>query len=134
MGDCCGCFLSVSLSSIGLAILLVAVLDWIQRRNKRNESLENQHVVITGGSSGIGKQVGILASQRGANVTILARDSKKLEEACAEVRAAAKDDNQKINYFSVDVTNYDQAEQTRTSKDALKKIGPVDKSLICCAF
>jgi len=130
MGDCCGCWLSVSLSSICLAILLVAVLDWIKRRNKANASLVNQHVVITGGSSGIGKQVAILASQRGANVTILARDLKKLEEASTEVRAAAKDDNQKINYFSVDVTNYEQADNVL--QRCAEEIGAVD-ILICCA-
>ncbi len=55
---------------------------------------------ITGGSSGIGKQVAILAAKRGANVTILARDTKKLEEATNEIRNAIVDDSQKINYFS----------------------------------
>ncbi|ODN01470.1 3-ketodihydrosphingosine reductase, partial [Orchesella cincta] len=66
----------------------------------------------------------------GANVTILARDSKKLEEACAEVKSCCEDDNQKINYFSVDVTNYEQADNVL--QRCAEEIGPVDM-LICCA-
>jgi short-subunit dehydrogenase len=40
---------------------------------------------VTGGSSGIGKCVAIEAAARGADVTLIARDVKKLESAVSEV-------------------------------------------------
>ena len=38
-------------------------------------------VVITGGSQGMGKAVGKLLAEKGANVIIVARNVEKLEEA-----------------------------------------------------
>jgi len=43
--------------------------------------LTGKHVIITGGSSGIGRQCAIQASQLGARVTMIARDEKRLQEA-----------------------------------------------------
>lgn len=40
-----------------------------------------QTVVITGGSQGMGRGLGKLLAQKGANVVIVARNAKKLEEA-----------------------------------------------------
>lgn len=40
-----------------------------------------QTVVITGGSQGMGRGLGKLLAQKGANVVIVARDPKKLESA-----------------------------------------------------
>uniref|UniRef100_A0A0B6ZPP2 Ketoreductase (KR) domain-containing protein n=1 Tax=Arion vulgaris TaxID=1028688 RepID=A0A0B6ZPP2_9EUPU len=47
--------------------------------------LHDAHVLITGGSSGIGKALAIQAVQQGSRVTLVARSKKKLEEARAEV-------------------------------------------------
>ena len=44
-------------------------------------SLENKTVLITGASSGIGRQIAITASEMGAIVIITGRDSKKLDES-----------------------------------------------------
>jgi len=54
---------------------------------------------ITGGSSGIGKELAKKAAERGANVTILARGVTKLEEACKELRTGLNSASQSINFF-----------------------------------
>jgi NAD(P)-dependent dehydrogenase (short-subunit alcohol dehydrogenase family) len=43
-------------------------------------SLKNKNIIITGASSGIGRQCAISASQLGAKVVLLARNREKLEE------------------------------------------------------
>ncbi|MFW5634116.1 MAG: SDR family oxidoreductase [Erythrobacter sp.] len=50
--------------------------------------LEQQTIVITGGSSGIGLATAKLAAQHGARVVIIARDESGLEDAALQVRAA----------------------------------------------
>jgi 3-dehydrosphinganine reductase len=50
--------------------------------------LANAHVVITGGSSGIGLETARLAVARGARVSLIARDAGRLAAAAADVGAA----------------------------------------------
>lgn len=62
---------------IVITILLhLAVLYFVTR--KRKKSLVNRHVVITGGSSGIGLWAAIYCAKLGAHVTIIARNVKLL--------------------------------------------------------
>lgn len=51
---------------------------------------------VTGGSSGIGKSAAIKAAKLGANVTIIARNAKKLELAVEEIKKAAKNPESQI--------------------------------------
>lgn len=44
-----------------------------------------QTVLLTGGSDGMGKAVGILLAKKGANVVIVARNVEKLEAAIKEI-------------------------------------------------
>jgi 3-dehydrosphinganine reductase len=56
---------------------------------------------VTGGSSGIGKCVAIEAATRGANVTLIARDVKKLESAVSEVaKYRLYHEKQKVQFIS----------------------------------
>lgn len=43
-------------------------------------TLKDKNILITGASSGIGRQIAITASELGARVTIIGRNSEKLEE------------------------------------------------------
>lgn len=52
--------------------------------------LKNQHVVVVGGSSGIGLASAKLAVTRGAKVTIVGRDSGRLKTAAASIGSDVK--------------------------------------------
>jgi NAD(P)-dependent dehydrogenase (short-subunit alcohol dehydrogenase family) len=43
-------------------------------------SLNNKHILITGASSGIGRQCAISCSQQGARITLVARNKERLQE------------------------------------------------------
>jgi len=49
-----------------------------------------QHIVITGGSSGIGLVTARMLAQRGATITLIARRSDMLQSACDEIGLGAK--------------------------------------------
>ena len=87
---------------------------------------------VTGGSSGIGKQVAIIAASKGANVAIIARNLKKLEEAKAEILKAHKyGEKQKVEIVSLDIgSNYSEVE--RVIDELEEKIGPI-YMLVNCA-
>ena len=61
------------------------------------------HVIVTGGSSGIGLAVAKLYAARGARVSLLARDTRRLEDARAEITALPGVDGAFIRTASVDV-------------------------------
>ncbi|KAF5277250.1 hypothetical protein FQR65_LT00358 [Abscondita terminalis] len=81
--------------------LLIKKIFW----PKHLKSIAGKHVVITGGSSGIGRSVAVLAARKGAHVTILARDVNKLKLAQADVEQACVNDQQQIQSISLDVTD-----------------------------
>lgn len=63
--------------------------------------LEEQTIVITGGSSGIGLATAVMAAHRGANVVIIARNEDGLEEAAELIRK----DGGRCDTISADVGN-----------------------------
>lgn len=48
-------------------------------------SLENKTILITGASSGIGRQCAIDCSKMGAKIILVGRNKKRLEEVCNEL-------------------------------------------------
>ena len=48
-------------------------------------NLNGKVAIITGGSKGIGKDLAKLLAQAGANIALIARDKKQLEEAAHEI-------------------------------------------------
>jgi len=86
---------------------------------------------VTGGSSGIGKCMAILAAKKGANVTIIARNVQTLEKAKDEIMQACENkDAQSVNYLSLDITDYETVEKELA--DLENVIGPI-YMLINCA-
>ncbi|NEO97090.1 MAG: SDR family oxidoreductase [Moorea sp. SIO3G5] len=95
-------------------------------------TFNQQHAIITGGSSGIGKATAKLLAQKGANLTLIARDAAKLEQAKVEIEAmgcsfgtALRTHPQaKILTISADVSQQIQVEAA--IDQAIDQIGPAD--------
>ncbi|MDR3415085.1 MAG: SDR family NAD(P)-dependent oxidoreductase [Nevskia sp.] len=51
----------------------------------------NQHVVITGGSSGLGLALAFALAREGARISLIARDPRKLEAAANAIRTEVRD-------------------------------------------
>jgi 3-dehydrosphinganine reductase len=89
-------------------------------------SFQNAHVLVTGGSSGIGLATARLAIDHGARVSLVARRPDVLDEAAASLRAAG-------GQVAVAATDVADATQVGTSVSALtEEFGPVDIA-ICSA-
>ncbi|KAM9307970.1 3-ketodihydrosphingosine reductase [Gastrophryne carolinensis] len=95
--------------------------------------LAGAHVVVTGGSSGIGKCIAIECFKRGAFITLVARDESKLVLAKKEIEKYAVNDKQVVLCISVDVSKeYRQVENV--IKQAQEKLGPVDMLVNCAGM
>jgi 3-dehydrosphinganine reductase len=81
-------------------------------------------VVITGGSSGIGKAFALSLAKSGAHVCIWARNAERLESSLAEIRSGAISAGQKIISMAVDVT--DRAQVKASAGEAVKQLGGID--------
>jgi 3-dehydrosphinganine reductase len=88
-----------------------------------------QHAIITGGSSGIGKATAMLLAGQGANLSIIARDRAKLEQAQAEIQQAGQGKSQVV-VRSADLSERIQAEQAMAA--AIEQLG-APRLLITCA-
>ncbi|XP_028392001.1 3-ketodihydrosphingosine reductase-like [Dendronephthya gigantea] len=107
------------------AFICIPLIFWFPPC-KKIPSLSKLHIVITGGSSGIGKSLAIEAVKRHANVSLLARNKTKLENAKKEVEKFRSFEEQEINIFCADVTDYSQL------TEVLSQVKSVD-ILINCA-
>ncbi|KAK4425711.1 3-dehydrosphinganine reductase TSC10B [Sesamum alatum] len=107
--------------SILVPLFLLILLYFIVRPRPVRVPIKNSHVFITGGSSGIGLALAHLCAREGANVTLLARNVSKLEEAKQSIKLATGRD---VNVFSADVRDYDAV------KRAIEEAGPIDV-LVC---
>ena len=122
--------LDIILTIVALLVTILFVRYYFWRRRIRN--VDNRHVVVTGGSSGIGKCVAIIAAKYGAHVTIIARDLQKLEIARNEVIHACKNkDVQRVEYLSLDVGG-DYKTVEKALSDVEKTMGPI-YMLVNCA-
>ncbi len=84
----------------------------------------NQHAIITGGSSGIGKATAKLLAQQGANISIIARERTKLDLAKQEIEAVRANSNQQVLALVADVAN--QPENELAIRTAIEQIGNPD--------
>ena len=87
---------------------------------------KGQVAVVTGASSGLGKQLALALAKRGANLVILARRLERLEKFAPELeKAGAK----KVLAIKCDVTSTDDIENA--AKQTLEEFGNVDILLNC---
>ena len=78
-------------------------------------SLKNKNIVITGASSGIGRQCAISCSQMGANVVLIARNEQRLKETYQKLAPGNH------LFFCQDVTEYKTLKDI--VNDAVLKVG-----------
>lgn len=76
------------LLGIGTVILLLASGMWLL--GKKPRSYKGQHVVVVGGSTGIGLAIAKQFVARGANITLVARRQTVLETATKELEELAR--------------------------------------------
>jgi 3-dehydrosphinganine reductase len=90
---------------------------------------KDKTIIITGGSSGLGKALAERFIRSGANLALVARDKKKLKSVQAElVKMSQK--SQKVEIYSCDVSRADDVD--KTVKAIVESFGPPD-ILINCA-
>ncbi len=83
-----------------LRLVLVGKVDALSGATKKQK---DRHVLVTGGSSGIGLEVAKLYAKNGDKVTIVARNAKKLEEAKQSIIKETKCNDSQIHCLSCDV-------------------------------
>ncbi|KAH8267164.1 hypothetical protein KR026_001057 [Drosophila bipectinata] len=111
--------------------VLVHYLVYVFVMGKRPKSIVGRHVVVTGGSKGIGLCLAVECAMKGANVTVIARDEKMLSGAVALMEVIRQRPDQKFQYRSLDIGgDYDQVAQVL--KETEEEFGPI-YALINCA-
>ena len=114
--------LVVAVAIIQSPVTLLASL--LSRRKPR--SFRGLHVLISGGSEGIGLELAKQCAARGATVTLVARTRSKLDAARASVLEATP--SAKVGVQTADVSNAAQVAQAVELGE--KELGPVD---VCIA-
>lgn len=85
-----------------------------------NTRVDQQLILITGGSSGIGKAVAAALHRKGAKVILQARDLAKLKAAAEEIDP----DLERVSYYSTDLSNKDAV--ISVADELIKKEGLPD--------
>ena len=80
-------------------------------------NLENKNIIITGASSGIGKETAIKASEYGANLILVARNKEKLKKLLNKLKKGNH------IYFSQDINEFEKIEPL--IDEAVKQIGKI---------
>lgn len=70
--------------------------------------MNNKLILITGGSSGIGKAAALELHRQGATIILQARNIDKLKSAALEIDSSGE----RISYYSTDLTDEDSVEST----------------------
>lgn len=89
-------------------------------------SLEGKNILITGASSGIGRQCAISCSQMGAKVVLVARNEERLKETLEQMEGEGH------IIVSLDLTDYKQTETI--IKEIVAMVGPINGVLHCAGI
>ena len=87
-------------------------------------SLNDKTIIVTGASSGIGRQCAISCSQLGAKIILMGRNTERLKETLSSL-----DDKNEHLIYSLDLLNYEKLEQVLNAIDS--KSGNIDGIVNC---
>lgn len=118
------------LSYISVAVL-VHILIYCYFTKKPSKSIFGKHVVVTGGSSGIGLMLSIECAKKGASVSVIARNVNMLEKAVKLLELNRQNPQQKFQYKSLDISeSYDKV--SKSLSDIEESVGEI-YMLVNCA-
>jgi NADP-dependent 3-hydroxy acid dehydrogenase YdfG len=89
-------------------------------RTTEETSVAGKGILITGGTTGIGRATAILLARRGANVLIFGRHEQELKDALSDLQDSRGD----VHGMTADVTK--PAEIERVFQEADRKLGQLD--------
>jgi 3-dehydrosphinganine reductase len=116
-------------------VIILAILVLAAQAGQIPVDINGAHVLITGGSSGIGKEVAKEALKQGANVTIIARNALKLQETVVELENNIVRDGQKVGFVSVDVSACGTCADLKNSlQPSINNLGPIKVLIHCAGF
>lgn len=78
----------------------------------------HKHVIVTGGSSGIGRAIARLLAERGTHVSVIARRQELLDETLTELETLRQDPAQRMMVYSADLSDWEQTRQAITALTA----------------
>jgi NAD(P)-dependent dehydrogenase (short-subunit alcohol dehydrogenase family) len=84
--------------------------------------LDETHVVITGGSQGIGYNLAVLAFKKGANVSVIARNQSRLEKVRTKLENLQKK-YPKLRSQHIQVESLDISTSFEETKQVFEKVG-----------
>ncbi len=89
-------------------------------------SLQNKNILITGASSGIGRECAIVCSKIGAKLILVGRDSIRLQKTINDLESTGH------LMYQMDVTDYEKIESLIS--DSVSKIGKIDGFVHCAGI
>jgi 3-dehydrosphinganine reductase len=96
------------------------------------EWYKGKKVVITGGSSGIGKAAACWCAKWGAHICIIGRDAARLDAAVREIEACAPSPEPEVLAISADVS--DRPALKAAASDIVKRLGGIDVLINCAGI
>ena len=121
------------IASVLVTLLILLLTGWYLKRTflRQKPSLIGKHVLITGGSKGIGRAAAEYCLTLGASVTLVARDQESLDQAKMQLlKLLPSGSRQKIMAFSADVRSDVQLMEQLVA-DAEDESGPVSMAILC---
>ena len=126
----------ISLSLMIIIIIVVIIVLFLLSLLFRSKQVKYNHVVISGGSSGIGLSLAKELVKKGSKVTLLARNLDKLKEAQKIVESEYKknnDNNNKENVVMIASVDVSESEEIviRALVPSIKAFGVIDLLINC---
>ena len=93
---------------VALALCIAVGVAYSMTWFRYNVKLLGKHVIITGGSEGLGYSLAREFCKKGCRVTILARTQSKLDQAVTNLQQLAVSAQVQIQAIPADVTRFEQ--------------------------